>query len=104
MEDYISRHEHDEFCKRMEEEHRRQKERIKLLEENVRQIGALTVSVEKMACNMESMLQEQKEQGERLGALEEVPAKNWNTLKAGVLGAVAAAAGSGIVTVLINYL
>lgn len=104
MDDYITRPEHEEFRKRMEEEHRRQNRRIELLEENVREIGALTVSVEKMASSVESMAKELGNQGERLDALEEVPGKNWDTFKHGIIGAVAAATGGGIIAAVINFL
>lgn len=104
MEDYITRPEHEEFCKRVEAEEKRQNRRLDLLEENVRQIGALTVSVEKMACSVETMANELGDQGKRLQALEEVPGKNWSALRAGIIGAVAAAIGCGIVAALINFM
>ena len=49
---YISRQEHEEFARRQDAENERQNRRIQLLEDNVRQIIALTVSVEMMAVNM----------------------------------------------------
>ena len=64
--EYISREEHEEFRKRMEDEDRRQNKRIELVEESVRQMGALTTSVEKLATNMSSMVKEQEKQGEKL--------------------------------------
>ena len=62
MDNYITRQEHDEFARRQDAENERQNRRISLLEDNVRQINALTVSVEKMAVNMGNMLEEQKKQ------------------------------------------
>ena len=47
---------------RLEEENRRQDKRYRLLEEN-EQIGALTISVEKLALSIESMVKEQESQG-----------------------------------------
>ncbi|MBQ7067057.1 MAG: hypothetical protein IJN92_09600 [Lachnospiraceae bacterium] len=104
MDNYISRGEHEEFVKRMEEEDCRQNRRIALLEESIRQTQALTLSVEKMALSMENMLKEQKKQGERLEALEEVPKKNWDTLKSGMLGSLATALGGAIVAAIINFI
>ena len=49
---------------------RRQDKRLELLEENVREIGALTTSVEKLAQSVESMVKEQEKQGRRLDELE----------------------------------
>ncbi|MDE7322767.1 MAG: hypothetical protein K2N73_08505 [Lachnospiraceae bacterium] len=66
----ISREEHKEFARRQDEENHRQNRRLEELEETVRQIGALTTSVEKMASSMESMLKELEKQGKRLEVLE----------------------------------
>ena len=60
MENPITRAEHEEFRRRLEEENKRQDARIKTLEETVRQIGALATSVEKLAVSMQSMLKEQE--------------------------------------------
>ena len=77
MEEYISRQEHEEFCKRMQEEHMRQNKRIGLLEETTRQITDLTVSVEKLAVNMENMLKNQEEQGKELEDLKGKDGEMW---------------------------
>lgn len=67
MDTTISRAEHEEFVRRMEaenkrleDEDRRQNHRIDELEETMRQIGALTTSVEKLAVSMERMAKEQE--------------------------------------------
>ena len=70
MENPITRAEHEEFRRRLEEENKRQDTRIGILEDSVRQIGALATSVEKLAVSMQSMLKEQEKQGKRLEALE----------------------------------
>lgn len=77
MENGISREEHQEFCKRMEEENRRQNHQIELLEGNVQQIGKLAASVEKMAASLQSMVREQEQQGKRLTALESRDGEMW---------------------------
>ena len=77
MENGISREEHQEFCKRMEEENRRQNHRIELLEGSVQQIGKLAASVEKMAASLQSMVREQEQQGKRLTALESRDGEMW---------------------------
>lgn len=77
MDNCITRAEHEEFCKRMEEEDRRQNRRIELLEENTRQIGALASSVEKLATNMENMLKNQEVQDRRLEVLESRDGEKW---------------------------
>lgn len=77
MDDAITRAEHEEFRKRLEEQSQRQDKRISLLEESVRQIGALTTSVEKLALSMESMAKEQERQGERMEVLEGRDGEMW---------------------------
>ena len=80
MVDYISRNEHNEFCKRMEDEHARQNKRITLLENSVKEIGDLTASVQKLAVNMENMLTIQEEQGDRLKTLENRDGEKWRSI------------------------
>lgn len=77
MENGISREEHQEFCKRIEEENHRQNHRIELLEGSVQQIGKLAASVEKMAESLQSMVREQEQQGKRLTALESRDGEMW---------------------------
>ena len=78
--EYVGREEHNEFVKRIEEEENRQNKRIELLEEAVKQNTKLTLSVEKLANNMENMANEQKSQGERLEALEGRDGEKWRTV------------------------
>ena len=102
--DYIGRYEHDEFVKRMEEEHHRQNKRISTLEVAFENQNKIALSVEKMALSMESMLKEQQKQGERLEELEKIPVKNWNTLKASILSAIGGAIGTGIIGCIIHFM
>lgn len=96
--DYITRYEHDEFAKRMQDEHNRQNKRIKDLEDSFQQMTQLTISVEKLASGVESMVEEQKKQGARLEKLEDVPADNWRTVKVGFLSAI----GGALATILLS--
>lgn len=77
MDTPITRAEHEEFRRRLEEENRRQDRRIELLEENVQKLGSLTTSVEKLALSIESMVKEQERQGERLETLEGRDGELW---------------------------
>lgn len=88
MDNYIARQEHDEFAKRMEEENHRQNRRIGELEETVRQIGALTTSVEKLAVSIESMAKEQEQQGKQLRELEAKDGEMWRKVTAYIATAV----------------
>lgn len=81
MEDsFLPRREHEEFAKRMEEEHHRQNHRIQLLEDNLNQIQSLTISVEKMALSMELMAKELGQQGDRLETLESRDGEMWRKI------------------------
>lgn len=88
MENGISREEHEEFCRRMEDEHKRINHRVADLEDTVRQIGALTASVEKLALSVESMAKTQTKQGERLEELESRDGKMWRKVSGYVITSV----------------
>lgn len=82
--DYISRQEHEEFRRlmnsenqRLHEEDNRQNHRLDTLEETIKQVAAISTSVEKLALNMENMLKEQVSQGKRLETLEGRDGEMW---------------------------
>lgn len=96
MDTPISRAEHLEFVRRMETENKRlsdednrQNQRISELEENVHQIGELTMSVARLATSMESMVKEQEEQGNRLKTLEERDGEMWRKVTGYIITAIA---------------
>ena len=82
---------HNEYAKRMEDEHKRQIIRIKDLETQVEDIRDLTASVASLAQSVEQMAKAQEKQGKRLEALEQKPAKRWDALVDKIVWAVAAA-------------
>lgn len=101
--DYITRHEHEEFRRsmetenlRLEAEDNRQNHRLDELEASVKQIAAISTSVEKLALNMENMLKEQVSQGKRLATLESRDGEMWRK----VVGYFATA----IVGIVVGYL
>lgn len=102
--EYITREEHDEFVKRMEEEHARQNRRISEVEKVSSTINTMTLSIEKLAMNMEFMAKEQQLQGRRLEKLESVPQKNWEKFKFAIIGAVGTAIGAGIATMVASFI
>lgn len=65
-ENSISREEHEEFKKRIEDENHRQNRRLDLLEKNIQEIGNIAMSVEKNGCKP-------TKHGERAGAAGEAP-------------------------------
>lgn len=101
MEEYITRHEHDEFSKRLEAQDKRQDKRIGLLEENLREVSRQSTAIEKLANSMDVMAKEQEKQGKRLEKLESAPAETWSTLKVAFLTAIGTAAGTAIIAAFI---
>lgn len=77
MDDAISRAEHNEFVKRMDEEHKRTNHRLSDLEKAIEQNNKLLISVERLAANMENMQKEQQEQGRKLEELEGRDGEMW---------------------------
>ena len=73
----ITRAEHEEFKKRLEEKNDRQDKRLSLLEQQVEELKKTAVSIERLSNIMESMLREQKSQGERLQKLESLDGEMW---------------------------
>ena len=108
MENCITREEHEEFSKRMDDEHRRQNKRIEILEESVEQINSIATSTERLATSMESMLKEQERQGKRLDAIEKEPANAWQRVKSKALdtavGIIAGALVTGAVIMIVQYI
>ena len=89
MEDAISRKEHDEFVRRMQDEHKRIHYRISDIEKKIDTVMELTRSVERLATNMENMAKEQKEQGERLEVLEGRDGEMWRKATGYIVTAIA---------------
>nr|DAL54417.1 MAG TPA_asm: hemolysin XhlA [Caudoviricetes sp.] len=88
MDSPISRAEHEEFKARLQEENERQNKRLEILEENTKQIGSLTVSVEKLAQSIELMVKEQESQGKRLQTLENRDGEKWRSVIAYLITAI----------------
>ena len=100
MAEPISRAEHEEFAKRIDAQEKRQDKRLEMLENTVREIGALTLSVQRLAQSLESMVEEQERQGRRLQALEDRDGEKWRKL----MGYIATAITAGAVTLLLSQI
>ena len=96
MSEFVTVEVHTEFARRIEEENDRQNHRLNDLEATVKEISRLTVSVEKLAVSMSTMADELKRQGDRLTAIEEKPAKRWDTVISGII--------SGVIGILIGLM
>ncbi|MBR5559018.1 MAG: hypothetical protein IKU72_02080 [Oscillospiraceae bacterium] len=90
---YIGRGEHEEFVRRMEDEHRRMNVRIRSVEQKADTLVELTASVESIAASVKTLT-------EKVADLERKPAENWNTVVKAGLTAVGAALGGGLIGVL----
>ncbi len=96
MDTPISRAEHLEFVRRMEDEHKRQNHRLNELEERFEDLNSLTASVASLAESVKRMADEQQRQGKRLETLEGRDGELWRK----VVGYVATAA----IGILMGYL
>lgn len=88
MENGISREEHEEFSRRIEDERKRTNHRLEDLEDGLRQIQDLTASVERLALSVESMAKSQGKQEERLETLEGRDGEMWRKVTGYVVTAV----------------
>ncbi|MBQ6626372.1 MAG: hypothetical protein IIX27_03685 [Ruminococcus sp.] len=101
---YISRTEHNEYVRRMEDEHKRLNNRILMLEKTSAQMHELVKNVGIMATNMKHMAKLQNDLNERLERLEQVPSNNFNVIKNSVFAAIGAALGGAIVSAMLMFL
>lgn len=84
----ITRAEHEEFCKRIDAENHRQNQRIKLLEEQTKQVTDLALSVKELAQSIKQMTETQKEQGEKLERLENRDGEMWRKVTGYIITAI----------------
>ena len=84
----IMRAEHEEFVRRMEEEHKRQNKRLNLLEKQTEQITDIAMSTKELAISVKQMAEEQREQGNRLEKLEGRDGEMWRKVVGYVITAV----------------
>lgn len=84
----IMRAEHEEFVRRMEEEHKRQNKRLDLLEKQTEQITDIAMSTKELAISVKQMAEEQREQGNRLEKLEGRDGEMWRKVVGYVITAV----------------
>jgi len=77
MDSPLTRAEHLEHVKRMEDEHKRINKRLDRVEGDQKQITDLTIAVKEMATSMKDMMEEQRDQGDRLEALESRDGEKW---------------------------
>ena len=84
----ITRVEHEEFAKRIDAENERQNQRLKLLEEQTKQVTDIAISVRELAQSVKQMAVTQKEQGDKLEKLEGMDGEKWRTVVGYIVTAV----------------
>lgn len=77
MDTPITRAEHEEFMRRMDDEHKRIHHRITDVETTVKGIHDLATSVERLAASVEQMAHIQHEHTEQIDRLESRDAEMW---------------------------
>ena len=88
MDGPITRAEHDEFAKRIEESHDRINARLRLLEEQTKQMTDIAVSVKELAMSVKQMAEEQKSQSNKLEKLEARDGEMWRKVVGYIVTAI----------------
>ena len=94
---YLLRVEHEEYAKRMEEEHNRVNHRLADLEEDKKERRDLIIAVNKLADNMDQMRRDVKDMGEKIQEIESRDGEKWRSAEwlvvtgfiAGIVGYIA---------------
>ena len=102
--EYITRAEHNEFVKRMEDEHKRMNHRLCDAEKVIDQMQQMNSNISELATNMKHILEEQVKQAKRLDKIEEEPNHVWKTIKTAIFNAIGAAIGCSIIAAIIYFM
>ena len=86
--DYVSRMEHEEFVKRIDDNAKQLNDRIDRIERQNSQITDLLVLVNKLAGSMEHMMKDTEDQGKRLDKLESQDGEMWRKFLGYVISAI----------------
>lgn len=79
------------------------KHRVANCEQLQKETSALVRSVDKLANTMEHMVDEQKNQGERLERLENAPADEYKYYKRLIIGCILTSAVTAVITFLLTH-
>jgi len=95
-EEAYTRREHGEFEKRVDAEFKRVNHRLDGVERTSEQINVLAISIQKLTSEMSNMSTLQKEQNEKLEAIESRDGDTWRKVKYYVI--------TGIIGIVVGYL
>ena len=102
MSEFVTIEVHKEFAQRVDDENKRQNIRLDALERGLQEIGKITINVERLATQMETLTKEISKQGERLEGIEQKPAKRWDVVITGAISAIVGALMAAMMTGLIK--
>lgn len=95
--EYVTKDRYEADLARIDAEENRQNARLASLDDAVKEIGNLAISIERLAMNVASMQKTLEAQTARLTQLEEEPGDNWRKAVWIVLAAIiGAAVGAGL--------
>lgn len=80
MDENVTRREYEEYQKRIDDEENRQNHRLDIVEEQTKQINALTVSIEKLTQSIKVMAETQEAQGKKLEVLDGRDGEKWRSV------------------------
>ena len=100
MDTPITRAEHEEFKKRLDDENKRLSRRIDDLKSSLDKYIDLAVSVNTLANSLKALTDEVGKQNDRIDELENEPAENWNTIIRSILTGVGSAIAVAIVAMI----
>ena len=88
---YVTQNEFNLATKRIDDENKRQNERLNNLETSYAIVNQLSIHMERLATNMESMAKELARQGTKLNDLEMKPSKRWDLVATSIITGLAGA-------------
>ena len=100
--EYVTKELHDESIRRIDDENDRQNARLSAFEPGLKEVNKITVSIERLTANIETMTDEIKKQGVRLDEIEKKPAKRWDVVITGAISAIVGALMAAMMTGLIK--
>lgn len=96
-EQYVTRHEYMERIGRSDDRMHEFDRRLSRVEDLAKELNSMAISIKGILTTLENMQTEQKEQGDRLKKIEDVPRDNWNNLIYAIIAMIATAAVTWII-------